>query len=84
MQIGDKLTVVKVEPFPGTSVAPPLVMGEEKELKKILTCDCGSEHYDVGLKSEYNYITCQECGEELEDGESIHWAHPSRFKMAEV
>lgn len=80
IQAGQKLKVVKIDPLLGNKIAPSLVLGEEKEVKEVITCKCGSKHIDVGLISEVNYVTCFECKLELPRGDSIHWCHPSRFE----
>lgn len=84
MNIGDILTCMNVEPLNGNSVAPPLQFGrKDYPLKNIILDGAGNEHFDVGLISEYNYVCSIETGEELKDGDKIHWCHPSRFKLTE-
>jgi hypothetical protein len=78
--IGQKVIAIMTDPLEGNKVAPPLVMGKEYEIKEVITCGCGKEHYDVGLASEYDFITCHSCREDLKRGDDIHWCHPSRFK----
>lgn len=68
------------QPLEGNDVAPPLELGEEYQLSEIYTCECGQEHYNVELKSKYNYISCYNCKKELPAGGRIHWCHPSRFE----
>lgn len=75
------LKAINVEPFPGKKIAPPLVLGHVYMLEQDITCTCGEHHMHVGLRSDYNFITCHKCGEELPDGDKIHWAHSSRFKI---
>ncbi len=83
---GDMLKVVKIVPFPGMKVAPSLKLGQELPLNQICLDGKGNEHFDVGLRSNYRYITSQETGEELPKGDEdplvIHWCHPSRFELA--
>lgn len=78
-EIGETVKCVKTEPFPGKQVAPPLFMDKEYEVKGITLDKQGNQHLDVGLYSEYNYITSIETEEQLVDGDKIHWCHPSRF-----
>lgn len=69
----------KVDPLDGNEVAPPLVKGNSYQVLRKHVCECGQEHYDVGLVSEYNFIRCYKCEEHLPDGDKVHWCHPSRF-----
>lgn len=46
------------KPLQGNDIAPPLMLDRDYELKMKFLCDCGLEHWDVGLKSRYNYISC--------------------------
>lgn len=78
----DKIKTVickDIAPLTGNTVVPPLEIDKEYNIKSIIICGCGKEHYDVGLVSTYNYVTCHFCKEELKDGDKIHWCHPSRF-----
>lgn len=77
----DKLICKNINYLPGNNVTPPLALEQEYEAKEVITCACGSKHVDVGLKSNYNYVSCFECKEHLPDGDKIHWAHPSRFEI---
>lgn len=77
---GDNITCNNNLPLKGNMIAPPLTIGTDYPVVNVITCDCGSKHIDVGLKSEYNYITCYECKEKLPNSE-IHWCHPSRFDI---
>jgi len=60
---------------------PSLKEGEIYEVKEVLLDSAGYPHYDVGLKSNLNWIRSIHTGEELERGEEIHWCHPSRFEQ---
>lgn len=79
-----KLKCINVEPLAGNDVAPPLELGVEYTLKSIVYDAEGNPHYDVGLKSEFNYIRSWETDEELDRGDKIHWCHPSRFEKVEL
>jgi len=78
--INEKLKCLNDKPLKGNDVAPPLKEGEKYSAKNVIKCSCGKEHIDVGLVSDYNYITCYDCSEQLPDGNKIHWCHPSRFE----
>jgi hypothetical protein len=75
------LKVINTAPMPGNKIAPPLTLGEAVRFRKMHICKCGERHYDVGLSSEVNSVTCYKCREELPDGDEIHWAHSSRFEV---
>jgi hypothetical protein len=78
-----KLKAKNIKPLEGNHIAPPLEMDKVYDNKEVFTCDCGQEHYDVGLTSIYNYVTCYKCKKELPKGHTIHWCHPSRFEIVE-
>jgi hypothetical protein len=80
-KVADIITAENIEPLEGRKIAPPLTKGADYVVVDILTCKCGSKHLDLELKSDYNYITCFECNEELPHGDDIHWCHPSRFVL---
>jgi hypothetical protein len=64
----------------GNDTKPDLVLNGQYVVKKEHTCKCGEVHFDVGLKSELNYVTCYKCREVLPDSDhNIHWCHSSRF-----
>lgn len=82
--IGTLVRCINAEPFPGNKVGPPLEKDKQYPVKAVHTevivaSSSVYPHYDVGLVSEYNYITSQDTGAELPDGDKIHWCHPSRF-----
>lgn len=79
---GEKLRPVNTEPLPGNTVAPPLEKEETYTLGKKCIDSKGNEHFDVGLVSKYNFIRSHDTGEELPDGDKIHWCHPTRFERA--
>jgi hypothetical protein len=66
--------------LPDKSVKPPLEKDKEYTVNNIAYDKEGNQHLDVGLKSAYNWITSKETGEELPEGNKIHWCHPSRFE----
>jgi len=76
---GQKLVCINVGPLPGNDIAPALKQGKSYSAKGIILDKKGNQHLDVGLPSNNNYIRSYETGEELENGKTVHWAHPSRF-----
>lgn len=64
----------------GNEVKPPLVEKQKYILKGVFMCDCGQDHYDVGLESKFNYVSCYKCKKPIPGGDTIHWCHPSRFE----
>jgi len=83
-----EVEVIKVDKLPGKEYAPKLVLGDKKQVKAICTDSKGNQHLDVGLRTELNYVTSHETGEELPKNLKVengiqtitHWCHPSRFK----
>ena len=80
---GQTVRALNKEPLKGNDYAPPLVVGEKYPVVGICLDKQGNQHLDVGLKSTLNYITSYETGENLPDGDKIHWCHPSRFELVE-
>lgn len=78
---GGIIKCINTNPLPGNSIAPPLKLGETYVVLQVIRDKKGNPHLDVGLKSEYNYISSYETKEQLQDGDKIHWCHPSRFKV---
>lgn len=76
-----RLEVINDKPLPGNDCAPPLKIGEIKELVSIQLDSKGNKHLDVGLVSKLAFIRSYETKEQLKDGDKIHWCHPSRFKV---
>lgn len=72
------------KPLIGNEIGPPLQIGDFYYVDKITKCSCGLEHYDVGLKSEYNWISCRKCSEKLPNGDQIHWCSPERFENVKL
>ena len=79
MKDGILMPCINSKPLEGNDVAPPLEEGTHYTIVSTHVCSCGQEHYDVGLKSEYNWVTCYKCKTKLPKGDQIHWCHPSRF-----
>lgn len=74
------LKCIMTKPLQGNEVAPPLTIKEEYKLLNTYICNCGLEHYDVDLKSNYSYVSCRKCSEHLPNGDIIHWCSPERFE----
>lgn len=72
---------INIEPLEGNTIAPPLELNKEYNVIKSYDCKCGQTHYDVGLKSKHNWISCYKCKKEIPQGDIIHWCHPSRFEV---
>lgn len=80
-EVGQTVKALNNQPLKGKDKAPPLVVGEKYPIKSIVLDKQQNQHLDVGLESTLNYITSFETGEELPDGDKIHWCHPSRFEL---
>lgn len=76
---GDSLTCAYSLLLPGNEIKPKLEQQKEYRLKDIVLDKKGNLHFDVGLKSYHNYIRSYETGEELPNGNKIHWCHSLRF-----
>lgn len=74
------LKCINNKPLEGNDIGPPLVLEQEYEVENVYQCSCGQDHYDVGLVSKYNWVSCYKCNEKIPKGDSIHWCHPNRFK----
>lgn len=79
-EVGDDVEIVNDQPLKGNSVSPPVTMGGKHKVKDITLDKEGNQHLDLGLESDYSYITSYETGEELPNGDTVHWCHPSRCK----
>lgn len=85
-EIGESITCVNTKLLSETGIKPPLVEMGMYKIKDIILDSAGNQHLDVGLKSQYNFVSSLETGEHLprsskeEHGEdAVHWCHPSRF-----
>lgn len=76
---GDIVFCIYTLPLSGNTVAPPLELGEEYIVQEIIIDTMGNQHLDVGLESQYEYISSYDTGDMLNRGHKIHWCHPSRF-----
>lgn len=77
-EIDDIVKIINDAPLSGNTIAPPVVIGQEYPVKNIVLDSHNNQHLDLGIKSEYNYISSWETGEELPMGDKVHWVHPSR------
>lgn len=82
--LGKIVQCVNAKPLEGNTIAPPLIEGESYPVVGVVVCECGQNHFNVGLISKVNYVTCYKCRKALPEGNAIHWAHPSRFVLNEV
>ena len=80
---GQEVKVVKTEALEGNEIAPPLVLGEKRTIRKIVLDKAGNQHLDVGVPSDVSFVRSFETKEELPDGDIIWWCHPSRFELVE-
>lgn len=72
---------INIQPLEGNMIAPPLVLNKDYGKPQVIhTCDCGQDHYDVGLKSTVTFVRCYKCKKELPLGHIVWWTHPSRFE----
>jgi len=78
-EVGDQVRCVDLTMLSDADIKPPLMLNQEYPVKGIVVDSKGNQHLDVGLESKYNYIRSLETQEELDQGEKIHWCHPSRF-----
>lgn len=82
-----KVRCINAKPLPGNDVAPPLEEGKIYEVKSEYRepLPNGYLHYDLGLISNYNYITSYHTGVELPNSGQggIHWCAPIRFIVIE-
>jgi len=81
ISVGAALICKNDKPLKGNTIAPPVKLDETYEAKQVITCSCGKKHIDVGLVSEFNWVSCNDCKEVLPESDKIHWCHPSRFEL---
>lgn len=79
--VGDLVKINNDSPLSGNTVAPPVTIGDLHIVKHIVLDRKGNQHLDLGLKSEYEFIRSWETGEELPDGDKIHWVSPWRVEI---
>jgi len=80
----NKIEIVNDDYLPGNDVKPPIKIGEQHFVLREHVCKCGEIHLDIGLKSEYNFITCYKCREDLPESENIHWINQCRTKSISI
>lgn len=83
-EIGQSVKCVNTKPLGYNTIAPDLVHGDVYPVKGIVLDSAGNQHLDVGLVSNLNWVKSIETGEELPDGDRIHWCHPSRFEHVDA
>jgi hypothetical protein len=80
-KIGDNVKCVNDKVLAGNDAKPDLTLDKEYPVKGITLDSAGNQHLDVGLESHLNWVRSYETGENLPDGDKIHWCHPSRFEL---
>jgi hypothetical protein len=78
---GQEVKCINTKALPGNEVAPPLDLETNYKINEIVLDSAGNQHLDVGLKSKYNWVKSFETSEDLPNGDTIHWCHPSRFEL---
>jgi len=78
--VGDEAKCVDDSILSDAGIRPSVVLNKEYPVKGVTTDSEGNQHLDIGLESSIGFVRSLETGEELEDGDSIHWCHPSRFE----
>jgi ethanolamine utilization protein EutA (predicted chaperonin) len=76
---GLKAICVNADPLPGNEIGPVLELGKSYPVNGLTLDSKENQHLDVGLVSTLSYVRSYETGEQLKDGNKIHWCHPSRF-----
>lgn len=79
--VDDEVEIINEEPLTGNTIAPPIKVGEKYKVKNIVLDRLNNQHLDLGLVSKYTYITSWGTREELPDGDTVHWVHPTRVKL---
>jgi len=79
--VGDIIKIINDAPLSGNTVAPDVIIGDEYPVEHIVEDSKGNQHLDIGLKSMYEYIRSWETGEELPNGDKIHWVSPHRVQI---
>ena len=82
-EVGQTVEVINIDMLTGNDKKPNLKIGGIHEIKEIVLDKDGNQHLDVGLVSRLSYVKSWETGEELPNGNKIHWCHPSRFRAIE-
>jgi len=80
-EIDDEVRIINDAPLSGNTIAPPVIIGEKYKVKNIVLDKDLNQHLDLGLASMYNYITSWETEEQLPEGDTVHWVHPSRVEL---
>lgn len=80
-EVGDFVKITNDAPLAGNTITPPVIIGEEHEVKNIALDKNNNQHLDLGLISLHNYITSWDTKEYLPNGDKVHWVHPSRVKL---
>lgn len=81
METGQDVICLFIDPLPGNKHAPPLEFGKAYKVNNIHIDKMGNAHIDVGLPSSLAFVSSYATGEELPEGDKIHWCHPNRFEV---
>lgn len=73
------IVAINIDILSKSGIKPRLEQDKEYKLLNECVCKCGQIHYDIGLKSIYNFVSCYMCGQELPKSDTIHWANSIRF-----
>jgi hypothetical protein len=80
-EIDDEVVIINDAPLSGNTIAPLVVIGEKHKVLNIVLDGKNNQHLDLGLISDYNWITSWETGEELPNGDKVHWVSPHRVEL---
>ncbi len=80
---GQTVRCVNTNRLSGNEEKPELRLNQQYVVKSIVLDSKGNQHLDVGLSSSLAYVRSYETKENLPDGDTIHWCHPSRFELAD-
>ena len=79
LKAGDTVVCINSEKFSDKEVGPPLTKGNNYVIKEVITTTGGNDHIDVGLKSMYNYVSCQATGIRIPRGEGDTLVSPIKI-----
>lgn len=82
-KVGNKVKIINNKSLEGNENGPYIKNGDDHIIIGIVLDKKGNQHLDIGVKSPYSYVTSYETGEELPNGDTIQWCHPSRFELIE-
>lgn len=80
-EVDDIVKCIDDQPLMGNTIAPPIIIGDEYKIENITLDKESNQHLDLGFISMYNWIKSWETGEELSNGDRIHWVNPIRVEF---